>query len=49
MVLKTHFTVQVNVVVRKVDFNDEAARFSDMVVPVCYFKLVQSLLSSIFL
>ncbi|CAH0398982.1 unnamed protein product [Chilo suppressalis] len=41
MVLKTTFSVQVNVVVKSVNFNKEAGRFSDMVVPVCHFKMAQ--------
>ncbi|XP_028179165.1 scavenger receptor class B member 1-like [Ostrinia furnacalis] len=39
--LKSEFSVQVNVVVNKVDFNKEVERFSEFVVPICYFKMVQ--------
>ncbi|KAL0881306.1 hypothetical protein ABMA27_001189 [Loxostege sticticalis] len=41
LVIKTAFSVQVNLVVNKNDFNKQAERFSEMVIPVCYFKLVQ--------
>ncbi|KAL4711570.1 hypothetical protein ACJJTC_003587 [Scirpophaga incertulas] len=41
MVMKTYFSVQVNVVVRNVEFNNQAARFSNMVVPLCHFKMEQ--------
>ncbi|KAJ8718766.1 hypothetical protein PYW07_016322 [Mythimna separata] len=41
MVMETKFSVQVNVLVRDVSFNSKMSRFSDMVVPVGYFKVIQ--------
>ncbi|CAG9787505.1 unnamed protein product [Diatraea saccharalis] len=41
MALETKFSVQVNIVVKHIDFNTETGRFSDMVVPVCHFKMMQ--------
>ncbi|KAJ8724676.1 hypothetical protein PYW08_016150 [Mythimna loreyi] len=41
MVMETKFSVQVNVLVRDVRFNSKISRFSNMVVPVGYFKVIQ--------
>ncbi|KAG7310214.1 hypothetical protein JYU34_004768 [Plutella xylostella] len=41
MALGTSFTIQVNVVVDDVAFSPEAGAFSNMVVPIAYYKIVQ--------
>ncbi|XP_037867708.1 scavenger receptor class B member 1 [Bombyx mori] len=46
LALKTEFSVQLNVVVDDVTFNSDARRFSKMLVPVGYFKIVQPPLKS---
>lgn len=38
--IETQFTVQVNIVMGDVGFNQEAKQFSGMVVPVGYFEIV---------
>ncbi|KAI5634272.1 CD36 family domain-containing protein [Phthorimaea operculella] len=40
-VLTTSFSIQVNIVIGDVHYNDKTKRFSDMVLPVGYFKIVQ--------
>ncbi|KAI8421305.1 hypothetical protein MSG28_008336 [Choristoneura fumiferana] len=39
-VIETQFTVQVNIVMGDVGFNQEAKHFSNMVVPVGYFQII---------
>ncbi|CAH0582808.1 unnamed protein product [Chrysodeixis includens] len=41
MVLTTKFSVQLNVLVSDVTFNSDIQRYSHMLVPVAYFKIVQ--------
>ncbi|XP_059054608.1 lysosome membrane protein 2-like [Achroia grisella] len=41
MVLDTFFTVQVNIVVKDVRFNAATSKFSDIVIPVAYFRIYQ--------
>ncbi|CAB3226880.1 unnamed protein product [Arctia plantaginis] len=41
MVMTTRFSVQVNIMMQDVGFNSKISRFSDMFVPVGYFKIVQ--------
>ncbi|XP_049870525.1 lysosome membrane protein 2-like [Pectinophora gossypiella] len=40
-VLKTSFSIQVNIVLGDVRYNEQARRFADMALPVGYFKIVQ--------
>ncbi|XP_023944545.1 sensory neuron membrane protein 1 [Bicyclus anynana] len=41
-VLNTHFTLQINVDLQDVSFNSKARPFSNMVVPLAYFKIMQA-------
>ncbi|XP_026759600.1 scavenger receptor class B member 1-like [Galleria mellonella] len=41
MVLDTFFSVQVNIVMRDVRFNDLAKKFADIVIPVAFFTIYQ--------
>ncbi|CAH0724057.1 unnamed protein product, partial [Brenthis ino] len=43
LVLSTSFTIQVNVIVQNVNFNSQVKPFSNMVVPLAYFKIISSL------
>lgn len=45
MALGTSFTIQVNVVVDDVAFSPEAGAFSNMVVPIAYYKIVSAVSS----